>query len=206
MQEKLRKKRLVFKACGGGRVIDFGAWHLVVWDVTQWYACSLSPTSILNTSRLTATAQRSNTIHLPAQPAPLLPGRAGRHTQTRSRTHTHARTQYIHMHTLCEIMFGFGCKEFHQVTIWGTFQTQNNSWKCKNSYYKSINYAYLSFPKNIKMLYIVISLKEGEKKKILILFAKAPNICSELFNCCREEHPSVERPPLWANGFYIKVI
>lgn len=48
--------------------------------------------------------------------------------------------------------------------------------------------------------------KEREKNVILILFPKGPNICSKLFNCCSEEHPSVERPPLWADGFYIKVI
>lgn len=29
-----RKKEAVFKARGGGRVIDCGAWHPVVWEVT----------------------------------------------------------------------------------------------------------------------------------------------------------------------------
>lgn len=87
-REMLKKKRFFFKPRGGGHVIDCGAWHPVVWEVTRWYACPLSPTSILHTSRLTATPQPSNTIHLPAQAAPLLPGRAGNTTHTHTNRHT----------------------------------------------------------------------------------------------------------------------
>lgn len=116
-------------------------------------------------------------------------------------THTHAHT-YTNRHTPCVQL---ECKKFSLCIHEGCL--------CLSpllSFFKQIITAFLKKIiiinlKKYKLRHFVPTPNDPKDKKneILNVLAAGPNICLVLFDC---EHRSIERPPLWANGFYIKVI
>lgn len=102
---KVKEENAVFRTCHWLRgVAAAGRWGDTVIRLTR------PPTSILSSSRLTAMPQPSNTIHLPAQPAPRLPGRAGRTART------HRYTQTIRQRACLCVRFEFELRKFRSVS------------------------------------------------------------------------------------------